>query len=75
MKTLLFFFSDRKEYKRGEPYRLISQYDYLKPPHKGKLCYEGTIIVRDSPLRMARNRFDDFKNAVKDYYDSKTTKD
>jgi hypothetical protein len=55
---------DKKKLKKhGEPYRLVPEYDYLKPPTGGTLGYE-----------LGNNRiphtFSEFHDAVLDFYNS-----
>lgn len=43
----------------GEPYRLVPRWNYLQPPHEGKLCYEGFIFQR-----LLGVKFADFRRGV-----------
>lgn len=43
----------------GEPYRPVPRWNYLQPPHEGKLCYEGFVFQRLLGLK-----YTDFRRAL-----------
>lgn len=55
----LLLFAGRRLLGAGEPYREVPAWNYLQPPHEGKLGYEGYLM-----RRMLGIRFSGFRSAV-----------
>lgn len=58
----------KNNFFKGEPCRLLPDWDYLKPPHKGKLAYERGYS------RWFTYTFEDFRREVEKFYQKRNSK-